>query len=70
MKWLRSKEAIEYARIGERTLRQWKKRGLRYAKIDGVDLFKVDWIDDFIEQFEVGENQVNEVVDDVLNGFI
>lgn len=55
---MRSKKARDHGgEVSERTLRRWKKNGLRYAKVDGVDLFKPEWIDEFIESFEIKQNE-------------
>jgi hypothetical protein len=64
------KQAASYAGISERTLHDWLKRGLRHSRLTtGIILIKVQWIDEFLEGFEVKSMQVDSIVDDSLKKF-
>jgi len=70
--WLRLKQAAKYCNISERLLHDWLKGGLRSAKVRGCLLIKVDWLDEFIQKFEVQDNKgkdVDEIVNEVMKGF-
>ncbi len=57
--WLRPKHGAKYADVGERTYRMWFKRGLRSVRVKGVILTKVEWIDAWLQEHEI--NQDNEI---------
>lgn len=61
--WLRIKGACGYCGIQERTLRKWFQQGLRYSKIRGSVFIKLDWLDSFLEGYEVTNNKVSNDVD-------
>ena len=72
--WAKRKAGAKYAGIGERTFQEWFKAGLRFVRLpSGTILTKYQWIDEFLEAFEVGKSsvkeQVDNVVDEVLSGF-
>ncbi len=63
------KDGRKYAGVSERTFRPWLKVGLRHIRLpSGTILIKYSWIDEFLESFEVNENQVEKIVDDVMEG--
>ena len=65
--WLKVKHAAQYAGISPRTLRDWLKQGLKHSRMpSGTVLIKTESIDEFIQRFEINENQVDRIVDDVL----
>ena len=66
--WFKIKQAAHYCDFSERTLRTLLKQGLRYSKLpSGTILIKTEWIDEFIEQFEVDEGKkVEQFVDSVF----
>ena len=65
--WAKVKGAAIYAGISERTFRGWLKTGLKYSQLStGTILVKFQWIDEFLQQYEVTENRVDQVVADVL----
>lgn len=66
MPWMRTDKAAEYATVSTRTFRRWKKNGMRYARVDGVDLFRSEWIDEYIRQFEVKENAAREMAEAIF----
>lgn len=69
--WLRLKPAAKYCNISERLLHEWLKGGLRSCKVGGCLLIKVEWIDEFIQKFEVQNTgkQVDEIVNEVMKDF-
>ncbi|MFC1607136.1 helix-turn-helix domain-containing protein [Candidatus Latescibacterota bacterium] len=68
--WLRLKEAQEYCGVSERTLHTWlKERGLKHSRIGSIVSIKVDWIDEFMEQYE-RVNNTEEVVNSIVNDVI
>ena len=71
--WAKIRPASKYAGVSERTLRDWLKYGLRHSRprSGGTILIKYKWIDEFLERFEVKEDQnldhmVEGVVSEVL----
>lgn len=65
--WAKVKDAAKYAGISERTLRGWLKTGLKYSQLStGTILVKIEWVDDFLQQYEVTENRVDQVVAEVM----
>jgi len=56
--------------MGERTFRPWLKRGLRHVRLpSGTILIKYEWIDKFLENFEVQDNEVSRIVDEIEKDF-
>jgi excisionase family DNA binding protein len=53
--WLTPKEAAAYARVSLKRLRKFYLEGnLRYTRLDnGQILIKRQWLDEFLESFEV-----------------
>jgi hypothetical protein len=49
-----------------RWLREQLKNGLRHIRVGGKLLIKESWLDDYLGQFEVQENQVDKIVDAVV----
>lgn len=69
--WLKPKATAEYAgEVSQRTVYTWfKKDGLRYVKIKGTTLTKIEWVDEFLEKHEVNHgNAVATIVDEVMKG--
>jgi len=67
--WHKVKKAAEYAGISERTLRSWLKGGLVYSRLSsGTILIHRDEIDHFIRRFEVLENEVERITNEVMEG--
>jgi hypothetical protein len=72
--WAKRKAGAKYAGIGERTFNKWFKAGLRFVRLpSGTILTKYQWIDEFLESFEVYQDKVkdeiDETVDEILKGF-
>jgi len=67
--WLTVKEAAIYSGYSERSIRAFLKQGLRHVRPSSRKiLIKREWMDEFLERFEVRENQLHKVVDEVMRG--
>ena len=66
--WGKIKSAAQYCDVSERTLRKWLKDGLKHVRVQGSGtiLIKYSWLDEFLENFTVNQNHVDEIVSDVL----
>ena len=62
-------EKIPKKGASPRWLREQFLKGLRHARVGGKILIKGSWIDTYFQQFEVRENQVDEIVDSVMRDF-
>ncbi len=72
--WCRIKRGAEYSDVAVRTFRDWLKGGLKHTRLPspsghGTILIKYEWIDEFLENFAVKENQVDEIVTDTMKDF-
>jgi len=66
--WGKVKAAAKYAGISERSLRGWLKSSLRHVRLpSGTILVSFAAIDDFLARFEVTQNQVDDIVNEVVN---
>jgi excisionase family DNA binding protein len=67
--WAKIKKAAQYAGVSERTVRSWLKNGLKHSRLpSGTVLIKFSSVDDYLEQFEVNEDQrIDELVDSVVS---
>lgn len=66
--WLKIKQAAAYAGVSERKFEDFLKDGLRYVQPGRCRLTKPEWIDDFLEGFEVKSENIDRIVDDVMRG--
>ena len=67
--WLTVKEASIYSGYSERSIRHFLKEGLRHVRPSSREiLIKREWMDEFLERFEVREDQVDRIVEDVVRG--
>lgn len=66
--WAKVKSAAAYADVGERTLREWLKNGLRHVRVRNTIRMRYEWIDDFLESFAIDDNEVDRIVSDVCKG--
>jgi excisionase family DNA binding protein len=69
--WLDIAAAAKYVSTSKRTLEVWlKERGLRYSRVGGKRLIKREWLNEFLESYEVTSqsDQVDEIVDSVMKG--
>ena len=66
--WLTVKSSTKYADRSERTVRTWLKNGLRHCKLpSGSILIKREWLDQYIEQYEVKKNKIDQIVEEIFN---
>jgi hypothetical protein len=64
--WTKVKGAARYAGVSERSFRKWLKDGLRHVIINtGTILIKYSWVDEFLENFEIQDNEVQRIVNEV-----
>ncbi|MEW6671779.1 MAG: hypothetical protein AB1427_08745 [Thermodesulfobacteriota bacterium] len=72
MTWLKIREGARYAGISSRKLEGLLRDGLRYAQLpSGLRLTRAEWIDAYLEKFEVRPDEgqkVDQMVDDLLQG--
>ena len=67
--WLTGKEASVYSGYSVRSIRAFLKAGLRHVRPSSRKiLIKREWMDEFLEKFEVREDHVDKVVDEVMRG--
>ena len=65
--YTKAKEAAKYAGVSERTFRDWPRNGLRHIRLpSGTILIPYAWIDEYLMGFEVNENHVNDIVDEMM----
>jgi len=65
--WAKVKEAAKYAGVSVRTLRDWLKNGLRHSRVSaGMILVSYAAIDEYLVGFEVNDNHVDAIVDEVM----
>jgi len=70
-RWFTVKSALEVkipAKGGAspKWLREQFKKGLRHARVGGKILMLGDWIDQYFKKFEVDENKVDRIVNDIM----
>ena len=67
--WLTVKQASIYSGYSERSIRHFLKQGLWHVRPSSRKiLIKRDWMDEFLERYEVREDQVDRIVEDVVRG--
>jgi hypothetical protein len=68
--WASIKNAAKYADVSVRTMRDLLKRGLKHSRVSsGMIRIRYSDIDDFFMQYQVSENQIYKIVDEVLRDF-
>ena len=68
--WASIKNAAKYADVSVRTMRDLLKRGLKHSRVSsGMIRIRYSDIDEFFMQYQVSENQIDKIVDEVLRGF-
>ena len=66
--WCKVKNAAKYADISERIIREWLKEGLKHSRLpSGTIRIRYSDIDEYLEQFQVNDNLVDNVVDEIMN---
>ncbi len=69
--WLRVRSAARYADVSTRTIYTWFKMGLKHSKVRGIMLVKTEWLDKWLERFQVDQDkkaETNGLVNDVIKG--
>lgn len=70
--WFRVRDAAKYTGVSERTVRDWLTEDLAFAKVKGIVLIKVEWLNEWLERQRVGQDRaakINSLVDEVLSEF-
>jgi excisionase family DNA binding protein len=68
--WCKVKNAAKYADVSERTIREWLKEGLKHSRLpSGTIRIRYIDIDGYLEQFQVNDNLVDAVVEEIINDF-
>ena len=68
--WASVKDAAKYAGFSERTMRKLLKQGLKHSRLpSGTIRIRYQDIDNYLEQFQVNEDQVDDIVDEILKDF-
>jgi excisionase family DNA binding protein len=67
--WAKVKDAAKYAGVSVRTVRDWLKDGLRHSRVRGTILISYTALDEYLRGFEVRDNQVDEIADEVMEEF-
>jgi excisionase family DNA binding protein len=66
--WGKIRDVAKYTGLRERTIRKWLKAGLRHSRIPGgCVLVKFQDVDEFLKSYEVQENEIDRIVDEVMN---
>ena len=64
------KDAAQWAGVSERTFRDWLKDGMPHIRLKSNHiLIKYEYIDQWLNQFEVTTNNVDELVEKVMEDF-
>jgi predicted site-specific integrase-resolvase len=67
MSWFKVKDAAKYAGVSPRTFRNWLKEGLKHSRLpSGMILIKQSSIDEFLKKYEVNENRIDQIVDEIM----
>ena len=68
--WCKAKNAAKFADVSERKIRDWLKEGLKHSRLpSGTIRIRYSYIDEYLEQFQVNDNLVDTVVDEIMNDF-
>jgi predicted site-specific integrase-resolvase len=68
--WSKIKTACKYADVSERTFRKWLRAGLRHSRLpSGTLLIKMEWIDQYLKNFEVVESEVDKITEEICSDF-
>ena len=69
--WASIKNAAKYADVSVRTMRGLLKRGLKHSRLSsGMIRIRYSDIDEFFKQYQVSENQIDKIVDEVMRDFV
>lgn len=66
--WLKPAHAAKYCDVTTKTFRGWLKDGLKFSRLkSGHILIKKTNIDEYLQGFEVAENEVDQTVNRIIN---
>lgn len=69
--WASIKNAAKYADISVRTMRGLLKLGLKHSRVSsGMIRIRYSDIDEFFMQYQINENQIDKIFEEVLSGFM
>ena len=64
--WAKIMPASQFAGVSPRTMRKWLKEGLRHSRLpSGTIIISFDAIDEFLSSFEVQNDEVNQIVEEI-----
>jgi len=65
--WSKIKGAACYCGVSVRTLRGWLKKGLRHTRMPsgGTILIKFSWLDEYLAGYEVQENHIDKITEQI-----
>ena len=64
--WGKIRQCAKYSGVSERTMRVWLHQGLNHSRLpSGTILIRYSAVDKFLEGFEVNENTIDRVVEEV-----
>ena len=68
--WASIKNAAKYADVSVRTMRDLLKRGLKHSRVSsGMIRIRYSDIDEFFMQYQVSEDKIDRIVDEVMKDF-
>jgi excisionase family DNA binding protein len=68
--WAKIKKIARYSGMGERTVRDWLKQGLKYSRLgSSTILIKFSDVDEYLESHQVDDSEVDRIVDGVMRDF-
>jgi hypothetical protein len=68
--WASIKNAATYADVSVRTMRGLLKRGLKHSRLSsGMIRIRYSDIDEFFMQYQVSEDKIDRIVDEVIKDF-
>ena len=68
--WVSIKNAAKYADVSVRTMRDLLKRGLKHSRLSsGIIRIRYSDIDEFFMQYQLYEDKIEKIVDDVMRDF-
>jgi hypothetical protein len=69
--WTKIKGGAPYAGVSVRTFRSWLKQGLKHVRLpSGTILVRYGDIDEFLQTFEVRDDQVSTLVTEIEKSFL
>jgi len=70
MGWVKIPAAAAYMGLSTRTVRTLLSEGLPFSRLrSGTILLSIDQVDQYLKKYEIKNNAVDEIVDDVIRNF-